>query len=494
MSIAAIIATLKAPATNLFSDAQRKGFGIDDASLKRVPLDTANRIHIAICMANNVPYEELRKTTCVFLGLERCPATRSYAVTLLINCITRDDVHLASSGSLDGRFDIGVALHHLRENALVHKWHLCTYKSCLSSYDFRKQIAAAQRVRTGRESEWVAACRSSPTQRRDGQVVFAKSILHALQHASCRQTRSEVRVPTYACSDKAWIAFSMEIASTAGYLLLCKIGIAPDECADALHKSLHIRVGEQTLPPILRAYLQICDVVDANVANHHTVANALGMMIMYDIFVLSYDRMDANSEADVFLMLCQRMASVRYAFDIAADAFTRTDEDAWARNDEMRRSEKAALQMIEDEERTRRQSTQRRAKRNDKKRRRRQTRSRVKEEVDNIAASYEQDIASPNSDAPTAETDRTRRVDVPVYRADATAEEDGEEDDEGVPFDDDVASTSPSNAATFNDDDEQDLCLFDEDDADDALDRIMLEQTLEDIFEEAEVPPAVTQN
>lgn len=365
MTVAAIIiASLDAPTTPLYTDTQCKAVGIDRKSLKQVNSDDSKfYVQLAVSLANNIPFEELRKMSCGFLGLQTRPQPSSYAMSLLINILTRNDADEETKTSLNGRFDIGVALHNLQEHALVHKWNNRMFRTCLRSFKFCRQIAAAQRIRTRREEKWMNACSASSKRQRTAQQVFAASTLAALT----------INVPLKGHSDQVWIGFVTELAGLAGEAMMKKIGVDSGNFDDMLQKNMNCRIDSTCLTPLMRAYLQICDVVCVDAASYSNVSNALGTMILYDVFLLTYDRIQTNSDSEVFLMLCENIDAFRDAFDHAARG--KYPRRILAKMPGViQLSDVIAQEIIEAEEEESKRTTHKRQKRREKKRRRRNNR------------------------------------------------------------------------------------------------------------------------
>lgn len=360
MTVAAIIASLDVPATSLYTDVQCKAFGIDRKSLKQIKRDDSQfYVQLAISLANNIPFEELRTMACGFLGLQKRPQTSSYAMSLLIKVLTRDDTGKKTDPLLHGRFDVGVALHHLQEHALVHKWSNRVFRTCLRSFKFCRQIVAAQRIRTRREEKWMKACAASAEEHRTAQQVFAASTLAALT----------IKVPLKEHSDQIWIEFVTELAGLAGEAMMKKIGVDSSNFDDLLQNDINCRVDSTRLTPLMRAYLQICDVVCINAAAYLNVSAALGTMIIYDVFLLTYDRLQTKSDSEVFLMLCENIDAIRDAFDHAArDKHPRKPVGA------VHLSDAIAQEMIKAEEEENKRTTHKQQKRREKKRRHRNNR------------------------------------------------------------------------------------------------------------------------
>jgi hypothetical protein len=370
MTVAAIIASLDAPATPLYTDTQCKAFGIDRKSLKQVNCDDSKfYVQLAVSLANNIHFEELRTMSCGFLGLQARPQPSSYAMSLLINILTRNDADEKTETSRNGRFDIGVALHHLQEHALIHKWNNRVFRTSLRSFKFCRQIAAAQRIRTRREEKWMNACAASSERQRTAQQVFAASTLAALP----------IKVPSKGHSDQVWIGFVTELAQLAGEAMMKKIGVDSGNFDDLLQKNMNRRIDSTCLTALMRAYLQICDVVCVDAASYSNVSNALGTMILYDVFLLTYDRMQTNSDSEVFLMLCENIDAIRDAFDHAAHG--KYPRLMAKMPGAIQISDGVAQEIIEAEEEESKRTTHKRQKRREKKRRHRKNRSIVLSDV-----------------------------------------------------------------------------------------------------------------
>lgn len=515
MTIAAIIASLDTPRTPLYTDAQCKAFGIDRKSLKQINCDDSKfHVRLAISLTNNIPFEEVRTMSCGFLGLMERPQPSSYAMSLLIKILTRDDAEGKTKPALDGRFDIGVALHHLQDHALVHKWKSRTFRTCLRSFKFCSQIVAAQRIRTRREEKWMNGCAASSEEKRKAQEVFAASTLAALT----------IKVPLRGHSDQIWINFVAELAQLAGEAMLKKIGVHSDNFDDMLQKNMHCQVDCTCLTPLMRAYLQICDIVYVDAASHYNVSNALGRMIMYDVFLLTYDRIQAKSDSQVFTMLCENIDTIRCVFDDAAgDKHPR--RILAEMSDSTQISDTIAQEIMRAEEEESKRTLHKRQKRRDKKRRHRQNRSDLNEEkiqsLDDCAANDEghqgdddentpsglqsggRDASSPRvaTDDEDASGHDGTSVSVRTVRSqdfDETRHEDGANGESGHDgaYEWDISSTCASAADLPSIEDLIDYEHFIASTRTvNDIDRIMCEQTLSDLFDhDTPMPVAVDSN
>lgn len=201
-------------------------------------------------------------------------------------------------------------------------------------------------------------------------------------------------------SQDLWVEYIMLIATFCGHDMLSKLKLDPLDksgIADAYHRAcVDTLVGHGSMPSLIRAYLQVGDVVPSDPHSvSEQLAHAWGMSCFCDVFVLTLDRYDCKTGLEVHDLLFDRfLPDVKRAFDAArvdcattasaaslvADCLVEVTRRCSSRSDQAAQHERELLEAeYYEQTRLKQQKEKRRAKKNRRRVRKQQRRDSLTE-------------------------------------------------------------------------------------------------------------------
>lgn len=429
LAIGTVVYRLNLPGKNVLSRREAKQLGMDQTTLRSMPLMGDDFVRMALRLVNCTPYETLRMGTNAMLGFDPSVDWSALLKDAYFNELM-GIFHEAPASIGSTRRDIGMALHTLRENAQIHIWNGRAYCQALRNPAFVSHAYACERWYSRRESKWYALIKADAKVQAHSQAKFAKQMVEISGYGA--------GIPAPDDHDDAWIDYVYQVATFAGHDMIRRIGFDPLKETDMYNAYLcaatKTTVG-QPVPSIIRAYLAVANAIPSDPTSvSKRISLAWGMSCFYDVFFLSRNRYDMKHQQVQALLIEDYLQDIKAAFaplrtsTPQTRAMVETAVDAAPSLVPLSIEERQNA-LIEGERMEHERATRKQDKRRAKKNRRRQIRKQQSSEMNNLfteaaeraSESVEESGEDPNVEAPDAPSD------VPAIEADHEAL--GKEDD-----------------------------------------------------------------
>lgn len=319
VTIQTVVKGLNVPMRGLATNAQLKAWSLGPGALKKLPQCDDDLARYSIKLANAVPYQVMRTASCVCLDLlanEDMPS--QIDLEHLLSFLLENDID--ANMKWTERLDVGIVLYALRENGKMHSWHGHKYKDALRDTVFVCQANALVRMRSGRETAWIA---------RMDQRGTASLAMSQVKFAELTQSVAMRRLsmPLRTASNDKWIAFLYEVAAVWGKHAMKRLGYDDGDAKKIgtdFKTQVHDRiVGQDVGTGVLKTYLQVASTIPFDSAIVGSILpHAVGMEAVFDTFLLTEKRWVCKTTEEILELFCAcSLDDFVYAFDNAFASF-----------------------------------------------------------------------------------------------------------------------------------------------------------------------------